>query len=667
MAVLGIPQLLDWGEKTYSSWRNLRKERGTIFAQEYFKKARWTLVKKFSRDPVTSPGVRVDRHGFPTVVPKEIRILLIKSPTRLLRAVALMLLSLHLCYTGKREVSYNTITTPLSTAQAESVAKLRRHFKVLLPALAHDLGIYEALRLGELRYHISNRGGPNGHAMLCAHLDAAAVVSTTEVGGSLSEWLSKVYPTTGPALWQNLTRLGKTALELGLVGDRRLALGKIGLKREPMKNRIFAISDYWTQASLKPLHVALMELLRKIPQDATWNQDSGAQVVQQWTAEGRQLWSFDLSAATDRFPRDLQSDLVTFLLRRRGAKLGDTWARLLTDRGYATPKKDTTVKYAVGQPMGSYSSWAVFALTHHMIVRWAARRAAVNRKFAEYTILGDDIVIAHEGVALQYQELMRQLGVDINLTKSVCSSGAAEFAKRTFVDGEELTGILWSMCNEAQSPFGLFQLVSELSRRGFKVSPAGCVQSALGRGKDTRKVSSSVRALLLALVEPGGPLESQVIWRLVLPAALKVDYFKAFLEEEGTLSVDQASIRTQDSARWAIAKQLSAGVAVAPLLEAGADFEALKGSLVSLLGEQLLSSVKGIVPSHEVVRSVLEHHPVMLVTTAQLQEEFGFPRRVSRLRILSRADKEFRQTQHQRMTGALDRAWLVSMSYVGKG
>jgi len=212
----------------------------------------------------------------------------------------------------------------------------------------------------------------------------------------------------------------------------------------------------------------------------------------------------------------------------------------------------------------------------------------------------------------------------------------------------------------------MYQLVSELARRGFKVSPAGCVQSVLGRGKDTRKVSTSVRALLLALVEPGGPLESQVIWRGVLPAALKVEYFEAFLrEEDGTLSTDSASVRTQDSARWAIAKQLSAGVAVAPLLRAGADFEALKGSLSSLLGEQLLSSSKGSSPSRTEVRAVLEHHPVMLITADQLQEEFGFPRRVSRLRILSRADKEYLTSQHQRMTGAVERAELVSFAYVG--
>lgn len=29
---------------------------------------------------------------------------------------------------------------------------------------------------------------------------------------------------------------------------------------------------------------------------------------------------------------------------------------------------DKVVKYSVGQPMGAYSSWAVFALSHHLVV-----------------------------------------------------------------------------------------------------------------------------------------------------------------------------------------------------------------------------------------------------------------------------------------------------------
>jgi hypothetical protein len=135
----------------------------------------------------------------------------------------LMLLSLHLCYTGKREVSYSTITTPLSTQTKSDVEELRRRFNALLPALTRAFGIDGALRLGELRCRISNRGGPNGHAVLRAHLDAAALLKNREVGGRLLEWLSKVYPQKGPALWQSLNRGGTLALELGLVGKRQLA------------------------------------------------------------------------------------------------------------------------------------------------------------------------------------------------------------------------------------------------------------------------------------------------------------------------------------------------------------------------------------------------------------------------------------------------------------
>jgi hypothetical protein len=114
----------------------------------------------------------------------------------------------------------------------------------------------------------------------------------------------------------------------------------------------------------------------------------------------------DLSAATDRFPCDLQADLVSFSLGRHGASLGDLWARLLTDRGYVIPKNPVAVRYAAEQPMGRYSSWAVFALTHHLVVQWAACLAAKGPRLTEYTIFGDDLVAPEERVALQYQELM---------------------------------------------------------------------------------------------------------------------------------------------------------------------------------------------------------------------------------------------------------------------
>jgi hypothetical protein len=53
-------------------------------------------------------------------------------------------------------------------------------------------------------------------------------------------------------------------------------------------------------------------------------------------------------------------------------------------------------------------------------------------------VLGDDIVIANYSVAQAYLVIMEDLGVDINMSKSVESSiGACEFAKKLFVSKED--------------------------------------------------------------------------------------------------------------------------------------------------------------------------------------------------------------------------------------
>ena len=86
------------------------------------------------------------------------------------------------------------------------------------------------------------------------------------------------------------------------------------------------------------------------------------------------------------------------------------------------------IKYSVGQPMGAYSSFGMLALTHHVIVKCAAIQSKVF-KFEDYCVLGDDIVIYNDKVALAYQELMKLLGLSINPHKSVISNDFAEFAK----------------------------------------------------------------------------------------------------------------------------------------------------------------------------------------------------------------------------------------------
>jgi hypothetical protein len=81
--------------------------------------------------------------------------------------------------------------------------------------------------------------------------------------------------------------------------------------------------------------------------------------------------------------------------------------------------------------MGALSSWAMLALSHHVIVQMAALRAGWKGWFPLYALLGDDIVILREDVAREYLSLMRYLGVPINMSKTISSQvGLIEFAKR---------------------------------------------------------------------------------------------------------------------------------------------------------------------------------------------------------------------------------------------
>jgi hypothetical protein len=230
----------------------------------------------------------------------------------------------------------------------------------------------------------------------------------------------------------------------GPLGD----LGKLGVREEPGKLRLFAMVDIFTQWVLSPLHLALFDILKRIPQDGTFNQTKPVEeLIERCKSKGqRQVYSYDLSAATDRLPLVLQVDL---LAEFAGRAYAECWSAVLCDRFFRLPdlfvktfgrKAGISVKYAVGQPMGALSSWAMLAITHHAIVQFAAKRAGWRGWFGDYAVLGDDVVIANGDVAKEYVSFMKEIGVDIGFHKSIVSSNLSlEFAKRFYHEGVEVT------------------------------------------------------------------------------------------------------------------------------------------------------------------------------------------------------------------------------------
>jgi hypothetical protein len=233
--------------------------------------------------------------------------------------------------------------------------------------------------------------------------------------------------------------------------------GRLATKLEAAgKVRVFAMVDYWTQVALKPLHDSIFDLLKGIPQDGTFDQLKPVKALMKRSKTGY-LASFDLSAATDRLPIRVQQSILAVMFTPAFA---ERWRSLLVDREYSIlpPVRDRPAdpihlydesehyRYAVGQPMGAYSSWAMLALTHHAIVQFAAFRAGVDGWFRDYAVLGDDIIIGNEDVANHYLRVMEILGVEVGLHKSLISNNlSGEFAKRLFSKGQDVSGLPWNL------------------------------------------------------------------------------------------------------------------------------------------------------------------------------------------------------------------------------
>lgn len=258
----------------------------------------------------------------------------------------------------------------------------------------------------------------------------------------------------------------------------RQILGKLGTKKEAAgKVRVFAMVDPFTQWILRPLHEAIFSLLGCIRQDGTHNQVKPLELLLTrqrklreenrapgdrlfgWRRLGNllppratALFSFDLTAATDRLPLIIQVALLTPVM---GPKLAQAWGTILVGREYYISLKDEygvsssePKTYSTGQPMGALSSWAMLALTHHCIVQLAWYQVCTQdlRKWSwyeDYAVLGDDVVIMGGRVADRYCAIMSGLGVGIGAHKSLVSRNGStlEFAKRTFFQGKDVSAV----------------------------------------------------------------------------------------------------------------------------------------------------------------------------------------------------------------------------------
>lgn len=229
------------------------------------------------------------------------------------------------------------------------------------------------------------------------------------------------------------------------------------------KRRLFAIGNYVNQRLLKPLHSWLNSVLVKIPMDGTFDQTAPLRRLYGVTGT---VHSVDLTAATDRWPLLLMFELCQALFGRSFASsaVNSTLGTNIFDVGFVK-RKHSSVSFVAGQPLGYYSSWPLFALSHHLLVWYAAELVYPGVRFDRYAILGDDVVIADDAVRNQYSILLVGIGVSISQAKSIISpSGACEFAKRFLVRHmtTDLSPLSIKKIASARSPIGWYNYMCTL-------------------------------------------------------------------------------------------------------------------------------------------------------------------------------------------------------------
>lgn len=410
------------------------KYRGLVFTIKYYKQMRLHCTRYMCGEPLFVNDVRlgIDKDGFPK------RLSFIKPLFDSLKTIdlkfCLTILNFSRSWTlsekewRKVDINLKTITEPPKSfikVKEKDIQSFIQTFSLSAEEPSFNLK----------DIFMSFKSGPQGPASLTAYSNLLLYKS------NLIRWIYNVTDVTGRLFLSNSIDKAFVLQE----PPKYHVLGKLSVIRDPeAKMRVIAISDYFTQIYLKKIHEQIMSLLKHFNCDRTFTQDP----IHSWSDNEESFWSLDLSSATDRFPLWLQQRLLNSLYNKR---FSSSWSNILKERPFAVNPElynlyinyerylngsnesfemdEQCVKYATGQPMGTYSSWAVFTLCHHFIVFKSAMNVGLTN-FDQYIILGDDIVIKNDAVAKEYIKIMTGLGVEISMHKTHKSKNFYEFAKR---------------------------------------------------------------------------------------------------------------------------------------------------------------------------------------------------------------------------------------------
>ncbi|UFJ44694.1 RNA-dependent RNA polymerase [Sclerotinia sclerotiorum mitovirus 1] len=418
------------GKRYIGQVKSMRKQSGLPFTIKYMKTVRLLITRYISGTPLRSSSSQVAlTDGFPTKFLYLKELIDSGDPKELRFVFTLMGFTRTIRPTVKEKnqlvVDYNSISSPYKgkigyTIRDEFITDFIKKYNLSF-----------SIKWDNSLQYVSNKSSPMGKASLTGpfalfHMGHWNLTMLDHFQSLIGEGSFKVF------IGEFLEVVFKSHRAF-ITGISTNGIGKISIVEDPeLKMRPIAMVDYYSQLVLRPIHDGILKKLRNLKQDRTFTQDP----FTNWgKTMGHSFWSLDLTSATDRFPISLQEKVIAGLLK--DPVKAKAWRDILVVRDYKLPTGGWT-RYSVGQPMGAYSSWTTFTLTHHMVVHYAGHLCGIG-DFDKYIILGDDIVINHDKVARAYIPVMTKLGVDISVNKTHVSKNTYEFAKRWVRKGGEIS------------------------------------------------------------------------------------------------------------------------------------------------------------------------------------------------------------------------------------
>ena len=213
------------------------------------------------------------------------------------------------------------------------------------------------------------------------------------------------------------------------------------LEQGGLKYRYVAAFKKPLEHLVKPIGDMLYDLAACLPWDITFDESKCFTPIQNHLSQGKKVHSVDLKSATDRFPWKYQRK-VAEMLYPNSAKwkaLLDLYDELIHLPAAYSGESGKLGTWVVGQPLGSYPSFAIFTVTHG-IVLYILNNFSWN---GEFWIHGDDIDILDDELAEKYKNWLAANDIESSKFKTITSSVLAEINSKIITKERVFTIPKW--------------------------------------------------------------------------------------------------------------------------------------------------------------------------------------------------------------------------------